>query len=98
MAPSSSTSIRASPGRAPWPTSTRRNTDPFFKEFVANYTNAAMIIDDQFRGTEDLDGVFSGLLKYTPGVKEWPLDGFIGQYDTRAWQYAAAPTGSASTP
>jgi formate dehydrogenase major subunit len=78
--------------------SKRWNTDPFFKEFVVNYTNVATIIDDQFRDTEDLDGVFSGLLKYAPGIKEWPLDGFVGQYDTRTWQYAAAPTGSPSTP
>ncbi len=77
--------------------SKRWNTDPFFREFVVNYTNAATVIDDQFRDTEDLDGVFSGLLKYTPGIKEWPLDGFVGQYDTRTWQYAAAPSGSPST-
>ena len=27
-----------------------------------------------------------------------PLDGFVGQYDTRTWQYAAAPAGSPSPP
>src|SRR5205814_3914807 len=72
--------------------------DPFFREFVVNYTNAATVIDDQFKDTEDLDGVFSGLLKYTPGIKEWPLDGFVGQYDTRTWQYAAASAAPRATP
>ncbi len=37
------------------------NKDPFFKTFVANYTNAATIINEDFKDTEDLDGVFSGL-------------------------------------
>src|SRR5437762_2993273 len=78
--------------------SERWNTDPFFREFVVNYTNAATVIDDQFKDTEDLDGVFSGLLKYTPGIKEWPLDGFVGQYDTRTWQYAAASAAPRATP
>src|SRR5947208_2169552 len=39
--------------------SKRWNTDPFFKEFAVNYTNAATIIGDDFKDTEDLDGVFS---------------------------------------
>src|SRR5262245_37585035 len=37
------------------------NTDPFFKKFVANYTNAATLLREDFKDTEDLDGVFSGL-------------------------------------
>jgi len=40
--------------------SPRWNTDPFFKEFVVNYTNAATIINDDFKDTEDLEGVFLG--------------------------------------
>jgi len=78
--------------------SERWNTEPFFKEFVVNYTNAATIIGDEFRDTEDLAGVFSGLMQYTPGIKEWPLDGFVGQYDPRTWQYAGAPAGRPSPP
>src|SRR5437879_10434896 len=31
-----------------------------FREYVVNYTNAAAIISDDFRDTEDLDGLFSG--------------------------------------
>jgi formate dehydrogenase major subunit len=78
--------------------SERWNTDPFFKEFVVSYTNAATIIGEAFKDTEDLDGVFSGLMQYTPGIKEWPLDGFVGEYDPGTWQYAATPAGRASTP
>ena len=78
--------------------SPRWNSDPFFKEFVVNYTNAATIVGDEFKDTEDLEGVYSGLLEYTPGVKEWPLDGFTGQYDTRTWGYAASPAGRRETP
>src|SRR5262247_4883342 len=33
--------------------SERWNTDPLFKEFVVNYTNAATIVGDDFKDTED---------------------------------------------
>src|SRR5712672_2790488 len=46
-----------------------------FREYVVNYTNAASIIDEQFRDTEDLDGLFSG------------FDPEKGSYDPTAWQY-----------
>src|SRR5438128_114364 len=78
--------------------SERWRTDPFFREFDVNYTNAATIIGNDVKDTEDAEGVFSGLMQYAPGIKEWPLDGFVGQYDTRSWQYAAAAAGHASTP
>src|ERR1700687_1077496 len=78
--------------------SERWNTDPFFKEFVVSYTNAATIIGEAFKDTEDLDGVFSGLMEYTPRIKEWPLDGFVGQYDPKTWQYAAPTARPAATP
>src|SRR3989454_1552805 len=67
--------------------SERWNTDPFFKEFVVNYTNAATIVREEFRDTEDLDGVFSGLLPYTGGVPAWPFNGFLRHYDNGAWRY-----------
>src|SRR5512139_727322 len=41
--------------------SERWNSDPFFKEYVANYTNAATLVSGEFKDTEELDGVFSGL-------------------------------------
>src|SRR5262249_20554183 len=31
-----------------------------FREYVANYTNAATILRDDFKDTEELDGFFSG--------------------------------------
>ena len=46
-----------------------------FREYVVNYTNAPVIIADEFRDTEDLDGLFSG----------WKQDGTC--YDTTSWQY-----------
>jgi len=34
--------------------------DKYFREYVQHYTNAPVIISEEFRDTEDLDGVFSG--------------------------------------
>jgi len=34
--------------------------DRYFHEYVLHYTNASTIINEDFRDTEDLDGVFSG--------------------------------------
>jgi formate dehydrogenase major subunit len=50
--------------------------DLYFEEYVKHYTNAPVIITDQFADTEDLDGFFSG----------W--DPQQGEYDTTTWQYA----------
>ena len=72
--------------------SERWNSDSFFREYVVNYTNAATIITDTFRDTEELDGVFSGLMQYTE-KPEWPYNAFIGQYDPASWQYARTPIG-----
>jgi formate dehydrogenase major subunit len=52
--------------------SERWNTDPFFREFVVTYTNAATVINDQFKDTEDLDGVFSGLMQERRGRERAP--------------------------
>ncbi len=70
------------------------NKDPFFKTFVVNYTNAATIINEDFKDTEDLDGVFSGLLQSKSGVNEWPFNGFINEYDGATWQYARTQVGA----
>lgn len=74
------------------------NSDPFFREYVVNYTNAATIISEEFRDTEDLDGVFSGLTEYRGNPKSWPFDGFVGQYDPGSWQYARRPGGQEPKP
>lgn len=47
-----------------------------FREYVLAYTNASMIVNDGFRDTEDLDGLFSG------------FDPETGTYDQSTWQYA----------
>ena len=56
--------------------------DRWFKEYVLNYTNASTIVQEGFRDTEDLDGLFSG----------YEGDGKTGRYDARKgrWGYASA--------
>ncbi len=67
--------------------SERWNSDPFFREYVVNYTNAATIIRKDFKDAEDLEGVFSGLMEYQ-NKAGWPYDGFVGTYQTDSWQYS----------
>jgi formate dehydrogenase major subunit len=74
--------------------SARWNGEPFFRTWVVNYTNAATLVSDDFKDTDDLDGVFSGLMEYKGGVAEWPYNGFAGQYDNESWQYAQGAVGS----
>ena len=71
----------------------RWNTDPFFRTWLRQYTNAPTIIDEGFRDTEDNDGVFSGLMEYKAGVPEWPYNGFTQQYEDDTWQYAGTKIG-----
>ncbi|UNO38824.1 formate dehydrogenase [Streptomyces sp. MST-110588] len=49
-----------------------------FREYVLAYTNAATLIGEDFRDTEDLAGVFSG------------LDQERRHYDPASWQYQGA--------
>jgi formate dehydrogenase major subunit len=51
----------------------------WFDEYVKHYTNAPVIIREDFRDTEDLDGVFSG---FDPKQRT---------YDTSSWEYAGMP-------
>jgi formate dehydrogenase major subunit len=46
-----------------------------FRDYVVNYTNAPVIIGEDFRDAEDLDGLFSG------------FDPERNQYDPASWQY-----------
>jgi formate dehydrogenase major subunit len=66
----------------------RWNTDPFFQQYLVNYTNAASIINEEFRDTEDLDGIFSGFMQYSDKDDKWPYNGTISRYDNTSWQYA----------
>src|SRR5438067_2539714 len=47
----------------------------YFREYVVNYTNAPAIIKEEFRDTEDLDGLFSG----------WNSE--KNQYEAASWAY-----------
>lgn len=60
------------------------STGSYFREYVAAYTNGPVILNEDFRDTEDLDGVFSGLSE----------DG--RNYDTGTWQYAGMNVQAAS--
>ena len=59
-------------------------TGAWFNEYVVEYTNAATIVSEDFRDTEDLDGVFSG------------FDSATATYSSESWAYdrgaAADPT------
>jgi formate dehydrogenase major subunit len=72
----------------------RWRTDPFFRDYVVHYTNAAVIVSDEYRGPEELDGVFSGLGEYKEPLGEWAYNAFVGKYDTKSWQYAATTRGA----
>jgi formate dehydrogenase major subunit len=52
----------------------------YFREYVVSFTNAPVIVNEEFRDTEDLDGLFSG----------WTSE--KGAYDVSSWQYEGAPT------
>jgi formate dehydrogenase major subunit len=49
--------------------------DLIFREYVVNFTNAPVIIPEEFKDTEELEGVFSG---WDPEKKT---------YDTSSWMY-----------
>ena len=72
--------------------SERWNKERFFQDFLLHYTNAPFLVGEQFQDTEDLDGVFSGLMQYKQKVSEWPYDAFVGEYSGESWQYAGTGT------
>jgi len=59
----------------------------WFREYVMAFTNASTILHEEFKDTEDLDGVFSG------------LDPETGQYDSQrgCWTYEGEPGGAVQT-
>src|SRR5215475_1138738 len=50
-----------------------------FRDYVVHYTNAPTILREDFRDTEDLDGLFSG----------WDSD--AKKYNPESWHYEGAP-------
>lgn len=63
----------------------RWNSEPFFQTYLTSYTNAPTLINPDFQGPEELDGLFSG----------W--DAEAKRYNTATWAYqteaAAAQSG-----
>ena len=53
--------------------------DRYFHEYVANYTNAPMILQEDFKDTEDLGGIFSG----------WDKE--KQKYSAETWLYEEQP-------
>ena len=49
--------------------------DLYFHDYVLNYTNAPVLVRDEYLDTEDLDGLFSG------------FDEKSRTYDGDSWQY-----------
>jgi len=57
-----------------------------FRDYVVHYTNASMLLREDFRDTEDLDGLFSG---WDPATR---------RYDPATWQYAGGRDPSLEDP
>ena len=58
--------------------------EKWFHDYVVNYTNAPVILTEDFKDTEDLDGVFSG------------LDPEKRSYDFHTWMYEGLEVQAAS--
>ena len=58
--------------------------EKYFRDYVVNYTNAATLLTEDFKDTEDLDGVFSG------------LDREHRTYDFDAWRYQSGDMSAAA--
>jgi len=55
------------------------SNDLAFRDYVLPYTNASFLVDQEYRDTEDLDGLFSG------------YDAETASYDPASWRYEGAP-------
>jgi formate dehydrogenase major subunit len=63
--------------------STWSDRERFFHDYLTRYTNAPTLIGDDFKDTEELDGLFSG---FDPEKR---------QYNQKQWRYAGQPAGTA---
>lgn len=59
-------------------------TESYFRDYVLHYTNAATLVSEGFKDTEDLGGVFSG------------FDPETGTYDRTTWMYDGGEVASAA--
>src|SRR5271165_6165799 len=55
-----------------------------FREYVQTYTNAPVLVTDQYQDTEDLDGLVSGYDRHT------------ASYDRSSWSYESIEAEAAS--
>jgi formate dehydrogenase major subunit len=60
------------------------SNDKYFRDYVVAYTNGPVLLREDFRDTEDLDGVFSG---FDPDSRS---------YDNSSWQYEGMQVQAAS--
>jgi formate dehydrogenase major subunit len=60
------------------------DNDAYFRDYVVAYTNAAVIVDEEFVDAEDADGLFSG---FDPETRS---------YDFHTWQYEGMEAAAAS--
>jgi formate dehydrogenase major subunit len=58
--------------------------EAYFEEYVKHYTNAATLVGEDFKDTEDLGGVFSG------------FDPETGLYDRSSWMYEGGEVAAAA--
>jgi formate dehydrogenase major subunit len=59
-------------------------TEGYFHDYVLHYTNASTLVNENFRDTEDLHGVFSG------------FDPETGLYDRTSWMYEGGEVAAAA--
>jgi formate dehydrogenase major subunit len=60
--------------------------EKFFRDYLVHYTNAATLITEEFKDTEDLAGLFSG---FDTGKRK---------YDAKKWRYETEGEGKAGPP
>jgi len=53
--------------------SQRWNSEPFFQTYLTTYTNAPTLVSADYKGPDDLEGLFSG------------FDAKAKKYDTKTW-------------
>jgi formate dehydrogenase major subunit len=59
-------------------------TESYFRDYVVHYTNAATIVNEDYRGPEDLAGLFSG------------FDPETAHYDRSTWMYEGGEVAAAA--
>jgi formate dehydrogenase major subunit len=59
-------------------------TESYFRDYVLHYTNASTIINEEFKDTEELEGVFSG------------FDPETGMYERSTWAYEGGEVAAAA--